>query len=169
LSSCSHCPACDVRPTPFTHYLLHFHIAEKLAKGYLETTAGAAPAAPAAKARQQQARLPRICPRRGDAEKVVGRLRGRAFTVAHGIDHGDYWTTANTRTKLFPNKTKVEKEHDRLVAEKVAEGYVEVSALRSKKLACAGNARTAGPPLLRIRKGDGEAVVGRRGGSRLRR
>jgi predicted DNA-binding WGR domain protein len=119
-------------------------VIEKRAKGYLETTPGAAPAATPAAPRS---------PKRGSNRPAVRefvldrqtpkkwwaiRLSGRSFWVAHGLDHGDYWTTDNTRTE-FPNKTKAEKEHDRLMAKKVADGYVEVAPLRSKKLA-RGNA-----------------------------
>src|ERR671932_402591 len=48
-------------------------------------------------------------------------LKGNSFTVTFGR----IGTKGQTQTKTFPDESKAQKEHDKLVAEKLAKGYVE--------------------------------------------
>jgi uncharacterized protein (TIGR02996 family) len=51
-------------------------------------------------------------------------LQGNAFTVTFGR----IGTTGQTQTKEFTDAAKAQKEHDKLVKEKLAKGYVETTA-----------------------------------------
>lgn len=50
-------------------------------------------------------------------------LSGASYTVTYG----KVGTTGQTKTKTFPDEAKALKEHDKLVAEKLAKGYVETT------------------------------------------
>jgi uncharacterized protein (TIGR02996 family) len=108
-------------------------VAEKVGKGYVETTAGAPPApAPAAAAPPPERKSTKraafrdfVCGDETPRKWWAIRLHDRQYTVAFGKDHGTYRTTDKTRTKTFPNKAKAKKEYDKVVAKKREEGYVE--------------------------------------------
>jgi predicted DNA-binding WGR domain protein len=51
-------------------------------------------------------------------------LAGRSFTVTYG----KIGSAGQTQTKDFKDEAKAKKEHDKLVAEKLAKGYVETTA-----------------------------------------
>src|SRR6516162_3038535 len=50
-------------------------------------------------------------------------LKGNAFTVTYGRQG----TAGQTQTKQFPDAARAQKEHDKLVKDKLAKGYAETS------------------------------------------
>jgi uncharacterized protein (TIGR02996 family) len=113
-------------------------VAEKLAKGYVETTPKAA--APAAAAPPQQAAATPATPAPAPAAAASAErtfvcgteqslkfwniaLQGQRFTVRFG----KVGTAGQTQTKDFKDEAKAQKEHDKLIAEKLAKGYVETT------------------------------------------
>jgi uncharacterized protein (TIGR02996 family) len=123
-------------------------VAEKLAKGYKETTAAApAPAAPApakpARATPAPATpAPAIPAPAKPAPAAVASsertfvcgteqsfkfwnitLQGKGFTVRFG----KVGTAGQTQTKEFKDEAKAKSEHDKLIAEKLAKDYVETT------------------------------------------
>jgi uncharacterized protein (TIGR02996 family) len=57
-------------------------------------------------------------------------LQGSRFTVTFG----KVGTQGQTQTKAFPDKGKARKAHDKLIAEKLAKGYVETTARQAPSL-----------------------------------
>src|SRR5437870_4588525 len=51
-------------------------------------------------------------------------LQGSSFTVTYGRQG----TAGQTQTKSFPDAAKAQKEHDKLIKEKLGKGYVEQGA-----------------------------------------
>jgi uncharacterized protein (TIGR02996 family) len=114
-------------------------VADKLAKGYVETTAGApapAAAAPPPKPAAATPATPAPAPAAAASTErtfVCGTekslkfwnitLQGKRFTVTFG----KVGTAGQTQTKEFKDEAKAQKEHDKLVAEKLGKGYVETT------------------------------------------
>jgi uncharacterized protein (TIGR02996 family) len=111
-------------------------IAEKLAKGYQETTAAApAPAASAPPPGQAAATpaTPSPAPAAVERTFVCGTdkslkfwniaLQGNHFTVRFG----KVGTAGQTQPKQFKDEAAAKKEHDKLIAEKVGKGYAETT------------------------------------------
>jgi uncharacterized protein (TIGR02996 family) len=122
-------------------------VAEKIAKGYREITAAAAPppaAAPAPAAAtpepteepvQAAAALPARPPAPASAERTFLcsttkshkfwniALQGNRFTITFGKVGG----AGETQTKEFPDEERARKEHDKLIWKKQGGGYVETT------------------------------------------
>ncbi|MGE3808839.1 MAG: WGR domain-containing protein, partial [Gemmataceae bacterium] len=115
-------------------------VAEKLAKGYVETTAGGA-APPAAKQAAAPAAGKSAAPAALAAAPAGGarsfefndgksnkfwkiELHGKSFTVTYGR----VGTDGQTQEKDFPSEDKARAAHDKLIAEKTGKGYVETSS-----------------------------------------
>jgi uncharacterized protein (TIGR02996 family) len=108
-------------------------VAEKLAKGYQETTA-AAPAPPPRQAAATPA-TPAPAPAAAGSERtfVCGTekslkfwnitLQGKRCTVRFG----KVGTAGQTQTKEFKDEARAKKGHDKLVAEKLGKDYVETT------------------------------------------
>jgi predicted DNA-binding WGR domain protein len=67
--------------------------------------------------------------RDGKSSKFWGiDLQGKGFTVRYG----KVGTAGQTQTKEFADAAKAKKEHDKLIAEKLAKGYVEAGGAGAK-------------------------------------
>jgi uncharacterized protein (TIGR02996 family) len=92
-------------------------VAEKLAKGYQETTAAPAPAAAASSERTF------VCGTDKSLKFWNITLLGKRFTVRFG----KVGTAGQTQTKEFKDEARAKKEHDKLIAEKLGKDYVETT------------------------------------------
>jgi uncharacterized protein (TIGR02996 family) len=103
-------------------------VTEKLAKGYQETTAAPAPAAtpatpsPAA-ATAAGAERTFVCSAEKSLEFWNIALQGKRFTITSGT----VGTAGKTQTKAFKDEEKALEAHDKLIAEKLEEDYVETT------------------------------------------
>lgn len=120
-------------------------VAEKLGKGYAETTKGAAAPAPAGKKAAAE-KLP--APAKGAAKSAgtksataPAKGRKREFQFSSGssskfwaielngksfdVTFGRLGTAGTTQTKSFPSEEVAQKNYDKLIEEKTAKGYVE--------------------------------------------
>src|SRR4051794_40635856 len=66
-------------------------------------------------------------------------LKGKSFTV----QFGRIGTAGQTQTKDFPDEARARKEHDKLVAEKLAKGYEETTPAAAPQPASLGEALEA--------------------------
>src|SRR5207253_2108348 len=66
-------------------------------------------------------------------------LQGTSFTVTYGR----IGAKGQTQTKTFPTEEKARQEHDKLVKEKLAKGYVETAAPAAAAPAASGPMRSA--------------------------
>src|SRR5262245_7054655 len=64
-----------------------------------------------------------ICTEDGSNKFWNIELKGNSFTVSWG----KIGTAGQSQTKTFPDETKAQKEHDKLVGEKLDKGYVETT------------------------------------------
>lgn len=143
-------------------------VAEKLKKGYVETTAAAAkpaaaptPAPAPAKAAPAKAAAPPPAPTPAPAPAAAAsgkrtfefsdatshkfwniELTGTGFTV----NYGRIGSSGQTQLKSYPDATKAQKEYDKLIAEKTSKGYRETTP-------------TAKPAVRSLRESLEEAIV----------
>jgi uncharacterized protein (TIGR02996 family) len=116
-------------------------VAEKLKKGYTETTPAATPAAAPAAAPAAVAAAAPVAATPAPAAPPSGlrkftfsdaashkfwniELTGKSFTV----NYGRVGSAGQTQTKKFTTEAKAKTEADKLIAEKVKKGYVEEKA-----------------------------------------